>query len=318
MSDPTRALADGLIDWWAEVPAASYERIRSDPDVRFVEYPEFGFLGLSFNLHPEADGLFVDRRLRQALASCFDNEATVAAATGGHGLAIDSEIPRMSWAYPATALPAYPVDRDRAAELIESAGWSLGEDGIYEQGDRRLSTVVPLREGFPERTAWLRSVAEQVRSCGIELQPEEVSFDAILDMLAVYPHVNAATPDAGRPFDAYFGGLDVYLDPDPYRLYHSSECTSAERPNTYNFVCYQDPEVDQLIEAGQVETDLERRAAIYGEYAGRIAEDLPVIYAWSDLVREGIASTIGTTDPDGLALDTPTWYAPLERLTNVR
>ena len=49
-----------------------------------------------------------------------------------------------------------------------------------------------------------------------------------------------------------------------------------------------------------------------------LAEDLPVIYAWSDIAREGIRASIGTTDPGGLQLDTPTWFNEVERLTNLK
>lgn len=312
------ALAAGEIDWRPGLDPAAVDALRADPDVRLVEYPEFGFFALYFNLHPDAGALFADRNLRQAVSLCFDKDAAVAAATGGDGLAIYSEIPTMSWAYPATGLATYPRDPAGAAELIEASGWELGDDGIYEQDGDRLSTAVAVREGFPERTAWLQSVSEQVRTCGIELEVVEVAFDAIVEMLAIYPHVNAAAPDDGEPFDAYFGGFDTGLDPDPYLLYHSSQCSSAERPDTFNFACWANPVADALIDSGRVEPDLAERARIYRDYAILQAQDLPVIYAWSDLVHEGIAATIDTTDPAGLALDTPTWDRSLERLTNVR
>ena len=137
-------------------------------------------------------------------------------------------------------------------------------------------------------------------------------------MLAIYPHVNAADPESGDPFDAFLGGLDTGIDPDPFLLYHSTECSSAERPDTFNFACWTNPAADALIDAARVEPDVAERARLYREYAILQSQDLPVIYAWSDLVHEGIAATVDTTDPAGLDLDTPTWYRSLERLTNVR
>jgi ABC-type transport system substrate-binding protein len=137
-------------------------------------------------------------------------------------------------------------------------------------------------------------------------------------MLDVYPHVNAATPDARRPFDAYFGGFNTTAEPDPYRLYHSAECSSAERSSTFNYICYQNPAVDALIVAGRTETHPALRATIYHQYAVALAQDLPVIYAWSDIAREGIRASIGTTATGGLRLDTPTWFNEVERLTNVK
>jgi ABC-type transport system substrate-binding protein len=313
-----QALADGDIDWQPDLPATVFDAISEDPDLSFVEYHEPSFLGLYFNLHPESDTLFVDRNLRQAVASCFDKPATATTATDAGGEAIYSEIPPASWAYPSTGLELYPVNRARATSLIEASGWELGDDGIYVKDDRRLSTVVAVRAGYPQRTRWLELVAEQVRECGIELRIAEVPFAAIVRMLDVYPHVNAAAPDTRRPFDAYLGGFNTTVEPDPFRLYHSSECSSAERSSTFNYICYANPAVDRLIEAGRNETDPSRRAAIYHQYAVALSQDLPVIYAWSDLAREGIRASIDTTAEGGLGLGSPTWFQPIEKLTNVR
>jgi ABC-type transport system substrate-binding protein len=313
-----QALADGDIDWQPDLPPPVFQSIREDPDLSFVEYHEPSFLGLYFNLHPESGTLFVDKNLRQALAYCFDKPSTARQATDGGGEAIYSEIPPVSWAYPTEGLNVYPMDPARGRELIEASGWTRGEDGIYAKGDRRLSTVVAVRAGYPQRTRWLELVAEQVRACGIELRVAEVPFASIVRMLDVYPHVNAAAPESRRPFDAYLGGFNTTADPDPFSLYHSSECSSAERSSTFNYICYANPAVDRLIEAGRSETDPARRAAIYHEYAVTLSEDVPVIYAWSDLAREGIRASLGTTADGGLDLASPTWFQPIEKLTNVR
>jgi len=76
--------------------------------------------------------------------------------------------------------------------------------------------------------------------------------------------------------------------------------------------------VDALISTGRAETDPIRRAAIYHQYAIALADDLPVIYAWSDLAHEGIRKTIGTTDAAGLDLTSRMWFREIENLTNVR
>ncbi|HUP55225.1 MAG TPA: ABC transporter substrate-binding protein [Methylomirabilota bacterium] len=321
VADPAaagEALADGEIDWQPALPASVFDTIRGDPDLKFVEYQEPSFLGLYFNLHPESGALFVDRSLRQAVSYCFDKPATVRRATDGRGVAIYSEIPAMSWAYPSEGIDEYPMDPAHAKTLIEGSGWKLGEDGIYAKDGRRLSTVVAVRAGYPQRTRWLELVAEQVLACGIELRVKEVPFASIVRMLDVYPHINAAAPDARRPFDAYLGGFNTTAEPDPFRFYHSSECSSAERSSTFNYICYADPTVDRLIDAGRGETDPALRAGIYHQYAIALSQDLPVIYAWSDVAHEGIRSTIGTTAAGGLELDTPTWYRQVEKLTNAR
>ena len=309
-----QALVAGQVDWKYELTGPTYEEIKDDPELKFVEYPDFGFYSLYFN---QREGqLFADKNLRQALSYCFDKEATVNAATNGQGVPIYSEIPPASWAFPTQGLNTYPMDTAKAKQLIESSGWTLGSDGVYEKGGQRLSTVVAVRAGRPDRAKWMQLMADQVKECGFDIQYKETDFTALLNMLTTYPHINAAAPETGRPFDAYFGGFNTGFDPDPFTLYHSSECSTPKRPDTNNYICYQNAEVDRLIEEGLVEFDQAKRAAIYQEYAVIQSNDLPVLYAWADIKREGLRSTVDTTA--GFQDDTPTWFRQIEKLTNIK
>jgi ABC-type transport system substrate-binding protein len=310
-----QALAAGQVDWKYSLTGPTYEEIKDDPNLKFVEYPDFGFFALYFN--NREGSLFADKNLRQAVSYCFDKEATADAATSGQGVAIYSEIPPASWAYPTDGLNTYTMDQAKSKELIEASGWALGADGIYEKAGQKLSTVVAVRAERPDRSKWMQLVGDQVRQCGIDIQFKEIDFAAILNMLSVFPHVNAAAPETGKPFDAYFGGFSTSLDPDPFSLYHSSQCSTAELPDTYNYECYTSPEADKLIEDGLVEFDQAKRAAIYQEYAVIQSNDLPVIYAWADIAREGLRKTVDTTAEGGIQMDSPTWFRQGEKLTNV-
>ena len=133
-----QALAAGQADWKYSLTGPTYDEIKTNPALKFVEYPDFGFYSLYFN---QREGtLFADKNLRQALSYCMDKEATVAAATSGAGVAIYSEIPPASWAFPTQGLNTYPMDQAKSKELIESSGWTLGSDGIYEKAGQKLST----------------------------------------------------------------------------------------------------------------------------------------------------------------------------------
>jgi ABC-type transport system substrate-binding protein len=310
-----QALVAGQVDWKYSLEGATYNQIKDDPNLKFVEYPDFGFFGVYFNLHKDANGLFLDKNLRQAMAYCFDKVETVKAATEGQGVPVYSDIPPASWAYPASGLNEYAFDPAKGTQLIEASGWTKGADGIYEKDGKKLATVVAVRAGRPNRSAFMQLLGDQVKTnCGMDITYKEVDFDAILTMLDNYPHINAAAPESKKPFDAYFGGFSTSLDPDPYSLYHSSQCSTAENPETFNYECYQNPEVDKLIEDGLKEFDQTKRAAIYQEYAKLQAEDLPVLYGWSDIAREGLRKTVNSTGE--LSLDTPTWFWEIEKLTN--
>ena len=130
------------------------------------------------------------------------------------------------------------MDPAKAKALIEESGWTLGSDGIYEKDGQKLSTITAVRAERPDRSR-MQLLADQVRECGMDIQYKEVDFAALLNMLDVYPHINAA-PEA-KPFDTYFGGFGTSFDPDPYALYHSTQCSTAEQPGTFNYICYRTP-----------------------------------------------------------------------------
>ena len=231
---------------------------------------------------------------------------------------------RFRWRSPACAIASSRnaatsgVRGSRSAATMptrwRASGWTMGPDGIYEKDGQKLSTVVAVRAGRPDRSKWMQLMSDQVKACGIDIQYKETDFTALLNMLTTYPHINAAAPETGKPFDAYFGGFNTGFDPDPFTLFHSSECSTAKRPDTNNYICYQNPEVDRLIEAGLTTFDQAERAKIYQEYAIVQSNDLPVLYAWADIAREGLQSTVDSEA--GFQDDTPTWFRQIEKLVN--
>ena len=313
-----QALAAGQVDWKYSLLGASYNEISGDPNLQFIEYPDFGFFGMYFNLHEDSGSKFLDKNLRQAVAYCFDKTATVEAATEGQGVPVYSDIPPASWAYPSSGLNTYEFDPAKGKQLIEQSGWTLGSDGIYEKDGVKLSSTAGVRAGRPDRSAFMQLLGDQTReNCGIDIQYKEVDFAALLNMLDVYPHINAADTASNKPFEIYFGGFSTSLDPDPYSLYHSSQCSTAENPATFNYICYSNPEVDRLIEEGLKTFDQAERAAIYQEYAILQADDLPILYGWSDIAREGLRKSVAST-AGPLVTDSPTWFWEIQKITNIQ
>jgi peptide/nickel transport system substrate-binding protein len=223
---------------------------------------------------------------------------------------IEADIPPASWAYNPDI---EPVERDVAAAtaLIEESGWTRGADGVYANPDgRTLSTRVYVRAGRPDRIAFMQLLRDQVAECGIQIEVVEADFATILVPMLSFPHI---PPDQATPFDAYFGGWSTSFDPDPYSLWHSSQCTTAEQPETFNYICYNNPRVDEIIEEGLATTDQEARAELYFEFQEILAEEQPYLFAWSDLAAEGLDVNLESTAGE-LDLSSPLWLWQLETL----
>ena len=321
------ALAAGDLDWVNDLTPdarAALEGPVADGTVQLAEYNDFGNYDLQYNMHeaiPLADGTewqgwFYDVNLRQAVQYCIDKADLVEVATAGNGVPIEADIPPASWAFnPDLA----PVERDveAAKGLIESATvhtWTEGDDGIYvnQDGDR-LSALVLVRAGQQDRIDFMNLLAEQVLECGIEIQVEAADFQTVLSPSLSWPHI---PPGQTEPWHAYFGGWGVGVDPDPYALFHSTQCTSADAPDLYNYPCFQDEEVDRLIEEGLATSDQEERTQIYYEYQERMQELQPYLFAWSNVNADGLSA--GMQYDDGpLELESPTWGWQRHKLAKV-
>jgi len=305
------ALAGGDIDWKYSLTADGYEQLRQNEGVKFALYPDFGYFNMQFNLREGR--LFADKVVRQALAHCIDKEATVEAATDGQGVPIYADIPPASWAYNPD-VKKYEYDVDLANQMLDEAGWTMGDDGVrVNADDKRLETHILLRAGKPDRSKFMQLTASQAKDCGFNLTLEEADFGTVLLPGLEWPLVMAGQSDQ---WDAYFGGWGTSYDPDPYSLYHSSNIVTEDLPDTYNYIGFSNERADELIEMGLAELDQAKRADIYKEFEAIMAEELPALWAWSDEAREGLgASVTGAVEWDDSVMSTPTWFWELEKIS---
>ena len=93
----------------------------------------------------------------------------------------------------------------------------------------------------------------------------------------------------------------------------------AERCHQLAYIAYgnlltQGTAAEVIRQAGLTTFDQAERAKIYQEYAIVQSNDLPVLYAWADIAREGLQSTVDSEA--GFQDDTPTWFRQIEKLVN--
>lgn len=299
-------VADGTFDW-APLPPPVYEQVKDAPELDFASYPDNAFGLLAYNLRPGS--LFAEHALRSAVELCIDKPATVDTATNGTGDVIYSPIDPISWAFqPDLRHP----ERDVAAarDLIETAGWTAGGDGVYVRDDRRLAADVYVSAGDTQRTTFVDLVSEQVRDCGIELNIVRADQFTVLNPLFEYPHV---APGSDKPFEAVFIFFAHGFDPhDP--TWSSREVSTTENPDGFNFMGFANAEVDRLIDEGVATYEQRERARIYRQLQEVLAEEQPVLFGWGTRVHEALDPQLRLTDGP-INLDSRMWWWQLEKLT---
>jgi ABC-type transport system substrate-binding protein len=276
----TAALGNDEIQWQQKIESDAYTTVKDNPNVQMAEYPDNGYFYIAFNLRE--GHIYADKALREAFSMCIDQEKTVEVATGGNGVAVQANTPPFSWAYNPD-VKKYVLDVAGAKAKIEGAGWALGSDGVYAKDGQRLSSILYVRVGRPQRLAFAELARDQLKECGIEVEVQEGDLNTVL-----IPKVL----DYPNDFETYLGGWSTALDPDDYSIFHSSEIPTKETPSANNFPGWKNDEADRLLKEGREELDQEKRKAIYAEFQNLIHDELPYYFTWADLAHTGLSKRL--------------------------
>jgi peptide/nickel transport system substrate-binding protein len=254
------ALERDEVDGLPYVDAEDVARLSANDKlvVRSVPYYlRYGVLFLN-NTSP----IFEDRGVRQAAAHAINREKLIATALNGQGTPASSPISPLSWAY-NSRVQGYEYDPERAAALLEEAGWQdANGDGVREKEDVELAFVI-LTNDNQRRIKIGELITEDLRRVGFNA---EVQVSGWTDLLKEYL--------AARTFRAVLAEQWLLTaDPDVFSLWHSSQIGNGG----FNFSGLDDEPMDKLLEEARRTVDRSARAGMYGEFQELWAEELPSV-----------------------------------------
>jgi len=255
-------LQTGEIDYFEGVPESSLAEFEGNSDVTIVEYPTVNFTYYGLNLDTSKTTLFQDKEVRQALFYALDREAMIESIRFGHGEVAVGTMPTLSWAYNPDAIEeTYPYDPDKAMQLLDDAGWTVGSDGVREKDGQRLAFTMYTNAGNQVRESYLTVLQEYWAEIGVEMTPQLEPFPSLVERIT-------ETFD----FEAFLLGFQWDVTPDQSAM---MSCDAAGG-NGFNSTSYCNEEVDALLQEALNETDRDRRIELYTEYQNIVVDDLPV------------------------------------------
>lgn len=209
-----------------------------------------------------------DRRVRQALLLGANRAGMSAALFGGKQPVADAFV---APADPAAAqdLPRYPYDPERAAALLDEAGWRLDATG------KRVNAAgAPLAFDFMTTAGnRLRELAQQ------SLQSDWAKLGIVASIKNQPARVFFGETVTKRRFDglAMFAWLSAPETP-PRTTQHSTMTPTAENGWAgQNYTGYSNPRVDELLDLIEVELDDDKRRALSAELQHIYAVELPAL-----------------------------------------
>lgn len=263
-------------------------------DVQIVEYPTTTFCYYAFNLDPEKTTKWQDVRVRQALMYALDREAMIEAVLFGYGVVPSGIMPPNSWSNnPEQISVAYSYDPDTAAQLLDEAGWTLGDDGIREKGGEKLSFEMLGWAGFSACEAHMQAAKEYWRAVGVDMTPTFLTGDQIGERYS-------DTHDYEIVF--WWRGLGLLID-------QSFLLASSSYPDSGNRMKYSNARVDELLTLIAAELDREQRVELITELQNIVMEELPFLPVWWDQAIWAISNRIHNMYPNDLQYPLPAFNA---------
>lgn len=266
------ALQTNQIDF-AQPNAAkeNVEAIEAMENVNFQSYLGNGYTFMCFNCtRPQLS----DVRVRQALMYALDRKSFIDLQYGSSELATVGMAPisPTSWAYPdPSTMNDYAFDLEKAASLMDEAGWAMGDDGYRYKDGEKFSVTWLVYTDSPWPGTLSSMAADTWKQLGVDLKIELMDFNT----------VSARTMDAepaDKDFDIYTMGFSLDVDPDPTGALFDDNAYVA---GGFNASGYKNEEAMALVAAGRAEFDTAKRADIYKEWATLMNHEIPhVIVAY--------------------------------------
>ena len=242
------ALRTGDVDWVWTLPFEQIPEIKRRSPAGIDASVRGGVRWIHIELN-YSKGPTKDLRVRQAIAHAIDKKAIMEGLTWGIAPP-ESQIfaPGSQWYVQGIKDPYQEPDLAKARQLLKEAG--------YEKGFQ-LNTIVR-NETFIMNIATLAQA--NLKKVGIDLQLE------ILDR---------ATHEARQgknQFEVNPSHLTFVPDPDGlYNIYFHSK-------SAMNFVRYDNPEYDKVVEEGRRTVDISRRKEVYRKALELLNKDIPHIF----------------------------------------
>lgn len=198
-----------------------------------------------------------DIAVRKALAIGIDRQQIIDDALNGVGTPATGFTNNLEWADP---ISYEDNQKAEAKSVLEAAGWTLGEDGIYEKDGVKCQFNVFCPTGDTARFQLAEAVAAEAKTLGIQIDVDQKSWDELTQL----------APTSGVVWG--WGQFDPIVLKS---LFYSEGFVGNGYDNT---VKYDNPEADALIEQALAETDHDKVISLWKDVQEETGYDYAYLY----------------------------------------
>ncbi|MBN2018651.1 MAG: hypothetical protein JW749_00315 [Sedimentisphaerales bacterium] len=250
-----------------------------------------GYFWIGWNA---ARPFFADRKVRLAMTHLVDREAI-----RDHILRNpEAQIPTgQFYIYGPQNDPnikPWPYDPERAKQLLDEAGWlDRDGDGIRDKNGTpfRFKYMISADLSLHEQIAKL--VKDSAARAGIEIILDPYEWSVFTQKFL------------NRDFDALNMSWGGEVEQDPYQIWHSSQRKSGS-----NYVDFNNPEADYLMEQARQTLDPAQRNALYHKFHRILHEEQPYTFVYTRPEQRFLNKRFQNVIIHKLGINEREWYVP--------
>ncbi len=293
-------LTTGRLDRMALTPQQYLYQARGDEFQRqfqTYQYLDFGYAYLGYNLR---NPLFSERKVRQALAHALDKQEIIQGTLLGEGKPTIGPYKPGTWVY-NSAIEDYLYDPATALRLFAEAGWSDSDgDGVLDKDGKPFAFTILTNLGNEARIGTATIIQRRLKDVGVQVSIRTLEWAALIKEYI----------DKGR-FEALVLGWNILQDPDLYDVWHSSKIHEGG----LNFMGFNNPEADDLLERGRRTLDQEERKRIYDNLQEILHEEQPYCFLYVPYKLPVLSARIQGVElaPIGIDHNLTRWWIPADQ-----
>ncbi len=284
------AIMNGEVDVsGSAIPVAAQKQLEGKPDdFGVLRVNSLGFGYFAFNYKNE---FLSDYEVRKAIAMTMDRDAFVNIAMQGGAIKMESPISPVFTDLVASNIKFPEFDIQGANDVLEAAGYKDTDgDGIRENADgKKMEIELIYRTTTSNVDAIANIFKSNMEEAGIAVNLKPVDSATYTDRVV-----------KGRDFDMNVIDWGVIDDAD------SSLATIYRSDASLNFMGFNNPRMDELLDQSSAEPDYNKRVEIMNEFQEEFIKELPSINTWVRINAYGYSK-----DFEGWDL-TPGLYGPID------
>jgi len=163
------------------------------------------------------------------------------------------------------SLTVIPFDPAGASALLDEAGWvDSNGDGVRDKDGVKFSFSITLPTNAEQWESIATILQEELKRAGVEMNIRKLEWATMLE------HIDK------RDFDAVILAWSMTPDPDMYQIWHSTQADKGS-----NYVGFNNPEADAIIEQMRASFDREERIQLCRRFHGILYEQQPYTFLFT-------------------------------------